>query len=109
MISQLKAVVGFIEEEPVKILKESEEIDESLGSKNAEDKEALRQEDVLKIRIEDVSFSSRTMRALSEASIRTIGGLARKKEEDLRDIDGLGDRGIAEIKRALGNYGINLK
>lgn len=109
MISQLKAIVGFIEEE-IPEISESAGNDDS-SSKDGEDdsKESERQEDVLKIRIEDVNFSSRTERALAEASIRTIGGLARKREEDLRNIDGLGDKGISEIKRALGNYGINLK
>ena len=61
------------------------------------------------MRIEDVGFSARTLRALSEASIRTIGGLARKREEDLRNIDGLGDKGISEIRKELGNHGIILK
>lgn len=106
MIAQLKAVVGFIEEEPEAEEKESskDEAEDAGG-----DDESARQEDVMKIRIEDVSFSTRTQKALSEASIRTVGGLARKREEDLRNIDGLGEKGISEIKRALGNYGINLK
>ncbi len=108
MIAQLKAIVGFIEESPEPDL--TTEADMNSSSEGASDeKEAERQEDVMKMRIEDVGFSSRTQRALSEASIRTVGGLARKHEEDLRNIDGLGEKGISEIKRALGNYGINLK
>ena len=107
MIMQLKAVVGFVEEVNQEVLAEVEREEASLNEDKG--KEAERQEDVLKIRTEDVGFSSRTLRALSEASIRTIGGLARKKEEDLKNIDGLGDKGISEIRRALGNYGITLK
>lgn len=106
MITQLKAIVGFIEETPEPALDEAKDEETSSDDASADSE---KQEDVLKIRIEDVNFSSRTLRALSEASIRTIGGLARKREEDLRNIDGLGEKGIAEIKRALGNYGINLK
>ncbi len=111
MITQLKAVVGFVEEEPVEVTSKNNALPEkeSLTSDKDKEKEAERQEDVLKIRVEDVGFSTRTLRALSEASIRTIGGLARKKEEDLENIDGLSDRGIAEIKKAMANYGINLK
>ena len=107
MIAQLKAIVGFVEEPGEDILAEVEREEAALGEDTS--KETERQEDVLKIRTEDVGFSSRTLRALSEASIRTIGGLARKKEEDLKNIDGLGEKGIAEIRRALGNYGITLK
>ncbi len=106
MISQLKAIVGFIEEV---VPEEKEEILSSDESSAMSESDSDKQEDVMKIRIEDVNFSTRTQKALSEASIRTVGGLARKREEDLRNIDGLGEKGISEIKRALGNYGINLK
>lgn len=112
MISQLKSIIGFIDEEEVK-----EEVKEVPMPKEeeAEEKTATpevkveNQEDVLKMRIEDLKLSSRTMKALSEASIRTVGGLARKKEEDLLEIAGLGDKGINEIKKVLGNLGITLK
>jgi DNA-directed RNA polymerase subunit alpha len=43
------------------------------------------------------------------ANIRTVGGIARKKKEDLLDIEGIGEKGIQEIKKVLGNYGITLK
>lgn len=108
MITQLKAIVGFVEEE-VKAEKSDIKNDISTDAPGGSSADGDKQEDVLKIRIEDLSFSARTLRALSEASIRTIGGLARKREEDLGNIDGLGEKGISEIKRALGNYGINLK
>jgi DNA-directed RNA polymerase subunit alpha len=68
-----------------------------------------RQEDILKTRIEDLNLSVRTQKALSAASIRTIGGLTKKKEDDLLSIAGLGQKGVDEIKKALNNYGITLK
>ena len=54
-------------------------------------------------------MSARTQNALSLANIRTVGGLARKKEKDLTDIEGLGAKGIQEIRKALGEFGITLK
>ncbi len=104
MIGQLKAIVGFKEEEPEHRL--SEELTQEPQN---EESSAPAQEEALKTRIEDVNFSARTMRALSEASIRTLGGLARKREDDLLSIAGLGEKGIAEIRRALSNFGITLK
>ena len=65
--------------------------------------------DIMKTRIDTLNFSTRTFNALSEANIRTVGGLARKREEDLLEIEGIGEKGIQEIKRALGEFGINLK
>ncbi len=65
--------------------------------------------ETLKTRIEDLQISSRTLNALSAAGIRTIGGLARKKEADFLATKGIGKRAVQEIKRALGNYGLTLK
>ena len=105
MIAQLKAVVGFKEEVIVETKKSAEETEKSDDVK--EKKEA--NTELLKTRIEDADLSPRTLNALSAANIRTIGGLARKKEEDLLDIDGLGGKGVQEIKKLLGGYGISLK
>ncbi len=102
MIRQLKAIVGFKEEEK-SLLENEEEVGEERKSKEQGDTEAM------KTRIDTLNFSTRTLNALSLANIRTIGGLARKKKEDLLSIDGLGEKGIQEIKRVLSNYGITLK
>lgn len=100
MITQLKAVVGFREEE----LQSTEApVDAQTGSSPESAAEAM------KTRIEDVELSSRTIASLEKANIRTIGGLARKKEQDLMEIEGLGPKSIQEIKRALANFGIVLK
>src|SRR3989338_868206 len=99
MINQLKAIVGFKEEEP-EILEKSVKTERGEVSKSAVDPE------VLKTRVESLDISLRTKHALSVANIRTVGGLARKKEKDLLDIVGLGAKGIQEIKKALGEFGI---
>jgi DNA-directed RNA polymerase subunit alpha len=102
MINQLKAVVGFKEEEPEVVEVESEE-----ERSNSMDKDI--DPETLKTRVESLDVSARTQNALSNANIRTVGGLARKKEKDLLDIEGLGAKGIQEIKKALGEFGITLK
>lgn len=98
MIGQLKAIVGF--KEPEVIVKESKEEVEPLKENDAE---------FLKTRIETFNMGSRTINALANGNIRTIGGLARKKEKDLEEVEGLGAKGIQEIKKLLSNYGITLK
>jgi DNA-directed RNA polymerase subunit alpha len=99
MISQLKAIVGFKEE----MLEEEEVIEKDESGKPTTDPE------ILKTRIESVGLSARTLNALGNANIRTVGGLARKKERDLLDIDGLGAKGITEIRAVLAQFGITLK
>jgi len=102
MINQLKAIVGFREDEPVAEEKEIRENRDSVAKPTVDP-------EVLKTRMESLDISSRTRSALSLANIRTVGGLARKKEKDLLEIDGLGVKGIQEIKKALGEFGITLK
>lgn len=102
MITQLKAVVGFREEEPLEQMSAGISAPAGLQENEAN-------ADALKTRIEDLDFSARTISALEKANIRTVGGLARKKEADLLEIDGLGPKSIQEIKRALANFGIILK
>jgi len=103
MINQLKAVVGFKEEEPEAPMSEEKESASASASRSEVDPE------VLKTRIESLDISARTQNALAEGNIRTVGGLARKKEKDLLEIEGLGAKGIQEIRKALGEYGITLK
>lgn len=103
MINQLKAIVGFKEEEPeVTAATITHEADAN-NNKSDVDPE------VLKTRIESLDLSARTANALAGANIRTVGGLARKKEKDLLEIEGLGAKGITEIRKALGEFGITLK
>lgn len=105
MITQLKAIVGFKEEEPE--VKMPEDLSEKKADSVAGKKEV--DPEFLKTRIETLNLSPRTANALTNANIRTVGGLARKKEEDILDIDGLGNKGVQEIKKVLGNFGITLK
>ncbi len=99
MISQLKAIVGFKEEEITALISDKDESKE----KGKVD------EDSLKTRIETLNFSARTLNALSVANIRTVGGLARKKEKDILEIEGMGQKGLSEIKKMLATFGITLK
>ncbi|MAF20468.1 MAG: DNA-directed RNA polymerase subunit alpha [Parcubacteria group bacterium] len=77
------------------------------AKKAAKDKKI--KEDIAKIKIEDLKISSRTIGVLDSAGFKTVAGLVRKSKKDLENIEGLGDKGIVEIKRALGKFGLTLK
>lgn len=102
MISQLKAIVGFKEDEP-------ETITPIQSSSAAAAPKTDVDPEVLKTRVDSLELSARTLNALSNGNIRTVGGLAKKKEKDLLEIEGLGTKGIQEIRKALGEFGITLK
>ncbi len=105
MIDQLAAIIGFVEENEISAKEEKNT--KEVESEDKGDKEDM--SEVLKTRIDTLDLPSRILNALTEAGIRTLGGLARKKKEDLLDIEGMGEKGIQEIKRVLSNHGLSLK
>jgi DNA-directed RNA polymerase subunit alpha len=98
MIHQLKAIIGFQDQS-------SEEPTQSVA---AEQEKGEIDPDVLKTRIETLDLSSRTLTALEEANIRTIGGLVRKKKDDILALDGIGPKGVDEIIALLKGLGVSL-
>ncbi len=105
MIQQLTAIVGFKEEVPEEEIAAMEEATKEKAKKGREEVDP----ELLKTRIETMNMSTRTQNALNAANIRTLGGLVRKKEEDLLDVDGLGEKGIQEIKKVLYDLGMSLR
>lgn len=100
MIHQLKAIIGF-----------QEEVMETPAEEAAVEAEEAATEpdpDALKTRIETLDLSTRTAGALEEASIRTVGGLVRKKKDDILALDGLGPKGLEEIEEVLKGMGLSL-
>jgi DNA-directed RNA polymerase subunit alpha len=131
MINQLKAIVDFQEKETVEELlekksknkksqlnatglsvsvkKQKESEAETENKVEAEAEDEVKAGDVLKTRIDTLDFSNRTLNALTAANIRSIGGLSRKKREDLLEVEGIGEKGINEIKKTLEKFGFELK
>ena len=100
MIHQLKAVIGFKEPEvtPEEVTEETEEVA----------KPTEIDPDTLKTRIETLDLSARTLGALEDANIRTIGGLVRKKKDDILALDGIGPKGVDEIVDLLATMNVSL-
>ncbi|QQG45107.1 MAG: DNA-directed RNA polymerase subunit alpha [Candidatus Sungiibacteriota bacterium] len=107
LVEQFSALAEGFTEQVTKNKYDEETEEEKVRKEEVEEK--TEDEPILKTKLDELKFSNRTLNALREAGIKTVGGLARKKEETLREIEGLGDKGIQEIKKALGNFGITLK
>jgi DNA-directed RNA polymerase subunit alpha len=101
MIHQLKSIIGFQDQSPVAAEAET-------ASTDAADVKTEIDPDVLKTRIETLDLSSRTLTALEDANIRTIGGLVRKKKDDILALDGIGPKGVDEIIQLLKGLGVSL-
>jgi DNA-directed RNA polymerase subunit alpha len=101
MVHQLKSIIGFQEE----YVSQSAPVAEAV---KVEEVSTEPNPDVLKTRIETLDLSTRTHQALEEASIRTVGGLVRKKKDDILALDGIGPKGLDEIVALLEKIGLSL-
>lgn len=117
MIVQLQAIHDFkgiekrneemVEQLEKEVAMSKSSQDDSLEEESLDGEEA--EKEAMKTRIEDLNLSTRTLNSLNNAKIRTVGGIARKTEADLLELEGMGEKGVQEIKRALSNFGILLK
>lgn len=106
LVGQFEALSGAFSEK-------AERVKESplpVAAKAEVKEEAESYEDmVAKKKVDELEFSTRVLNALTGAGIKTVGQLLKKSEKRLKDVGGLGDKGIQEIKKALGNLGLTLK
>lgn len=99
MIHQLKAITGF---------KDVDE-DKAAAPKDEHSNEVTEIDpDILKTRVENLDLSTRTQTALVDSSIRTIGGLVKKKKDDILALDGVGEKALEEIESLLKKMNLSL-
>lgn len=67
------------------------------------------EEDLTKIKVEDLKLSIRSLNALLKNNIKTAGGILKKSEESLLELEGMGKKGVKEIRGALKKLGWELK
>jgi DNA-directed RNA polymerase subunit alpha len=70
-----------------------------------EEKEDSREIEVVSLK----NLSTRTLNVLEKSRIKKIGDILKMTEIQLRELEGMGDKGIKEIKKAIGDHGYNLK
>lgn len=82
----------------------------SIGEKAGE-KEILEEApDPLKIKITELkSLSTRTLNVLESNKIARVKDIIKMTEEDLKVLPGMGAKGIKEIKKSIGEFGLTLK
>lgn len=76
-----------------------------------EEKEAVEEAvDPLKIKITDLkNLSTRTLNVLEAGKLAKVKDIVKHSEEELRELEGMGDKGIKEIKKSIGEFGLTLK
>ena len=97
MIHQLKSVIGF-----------QEEVESTNDAMNMGATPVLGK-DPSKLKVDELEIATRTATALADGGIKSVAGLIRKSATALKELDGVGDKAIAEITIALEKLGLELK
>lgn len=81
------------------------EIEEVVKEEVKEKKEDPNEIEVVTLK----NISTRTMNVLEANKLTVIGDIVKMTETKLTDLEGMGAKGVKEIKKAIGDFGINLK
>jgi len=102
LINQFSALAGFEAE--------TEAVVEVVEEKEVIKEEVAEVADPLKTKVEDLKgLSARTLKSLNEGEIAKVKDIVKMNESELGEIKGMGEKGIKEIKKAIGEFGITLK
>ncbi len=83
--------------------KQAKKTAKSVASKSAPDKIVASDGE-----LEDLKFSARTLKILLKNKIKTIKQISKKTADDILDLDGMGQAGLKEIKKALKKIDIEI-
>lgn len=75
----------------------------------AKEKEMEASDLQMEINVDTLQFSTRTMNVLEKNNIKTISDLISLSEKELEGLEGMGEKGLKEIKKTIGNFGLTLK
>ncbi len=66
-------------------------------------------EELIKTKIEDLKLSKRARNSLLKGNIKTLGGILRKSEKSFLKLEGMGEKGVKELKKVLKKLNLELK
>ncbi len=76
----------------------------------AEEKKDDKKEDPKAVKVTELkNLSTRTLNVLEKGKVVKVGDIIKITEAQLSDLDGMGAKGVKEIKKAIGDFGLNLK
>lgn len=106
LVSQFSALMEIsLEKEEGETKKE-----EVISKEEKEAEEKKEEKDPLKMKIEELKgLSNRTVNVLMENKLEKVRDIFKMTEDEIKELKGMGDKGIKEIKKAIGEFGLTLK
>jgi DNA-directed RNA polymerase subunit alpha len=106
LVDQFSALTELSMEETEK----ADEVKEEASKEEEMEEKKEEAKDPLKLKVEELkNLSSRTINVLAENKIEKVKDIVKMDEETLKELKGMGDKGIKEIKKAIGEFGLTLK
>lgn len=106
LIDQFSVLID-IEQVSEKKTKKEITVEKKPAKEEAEIKDT---EDSTKVKVADLkNLSTRTLNVLEKNNIAIVADIIKLTEAQVEKLDGMGAKGIKEIKKAIGDFGINLK
>jgi DNA-directed RNA polymerase subunit alpha len=103
------SVLGSIEKEEKEKFEKETKAEEKILEEEKTDG-AKGETDLLKMKISELKgLSTRTLNVLEVKKISKVKDIVKMSENDLKNLEGMGEKGIKEIKKAIGEYGLTLK
>lgn len=107
LVEQFSALIGMeaaVEEVIAEAQVEAESAPEEAPAAQEE------QEDPLKIKVSELKgVSTRTVNVLEAQKVTKVKDVVKRTEDELLEIEGMGEKGIKELKKAIGEFGLTLK
>ncbi len=106
LVEQFSVLGGIeiVEEKPVAEIKEAQLVEEDAVA------DAEEEFDPLKVKVVELkNLSTRTLNVLEANKVAKVKDIVKHTEESLKGLEGMGDKGIKEIKKSIGELGLTLK
>lgn len=112
-IQAVEKGVAIGEKDAGKVLEDAVSTDKALESEEfsgeIEIGKDMSEDEILAMPIQKLKMPARTANLLTDQNFKQVGDLATMSEEEILKIEGMGDKGLRDIKKALGNFGLVLE
>ncbi len=109
LLKQFGAITTIEEEVEEEIVDDIDIKKEAIEKDLKEELEKESKKTEIAVGIDDLKLPSRTASVLEDNKITTVKQIEKMTENNLLDLDGMGEKGVKEIRKAIGGLGIILK